>query len=563
MEFAEFPLYKALGVKLTFPLVCQRRAFPKGHELTAQDLALLRYEDVQNVVGVRLEPSDVEADTALEMLLKSLCGGFTRYVNPQDGYSEIYADEDGVFDCSPERLNRFNEHCEQISLATVAPLTSVYKNQLVAVLRVLSPAVNGDVLAQAVTKVSGLGALLKIAPYKFREVAYIRTLALNEEQTDKPDPKVVKKLESCGLKLTYFESCPHKIQKIENAVRNALDKGVCAVLTGSFTPPLDRQDVIPQAFVESAADIDRLGLPLDPVVNAVFAHKKDVPLIGFSEDDLFSPAMDRVLRFLATDTMPDISLLPVLAPNSMSLQRSIQFISPEQEQNSVAVGSLDNANKIAVVILAAGASRRMMGQNKLLSLLGGVSMVEQTVRNALSSKADYVYVVTGHQAPIIERRLKEYDVKIVRNTDYASGVLSSARLGLSMMPADVAGAVVLPADMPAFTEEYIDGLIDGFDPAGGKKLCLPVFNKVRYNPVLWARDLFAAFKIVPEDSYWSPVLIEHSDYMYELELDDAFPVSDINTQGDWSAFCDEVDFETAAELDLEALERNLNKTSKD
>ena len=163
----------------------------------------------------------------------------------------------------------------------------------------------------------------------------------------------------------------------------------------------------------------------------------------------------------------------------------------------------------------------------------------------------------------IERRLKEYDVKIVRNTDYASGVLSSARLGLSMMPADVAGAVVLPADMPAFTEEYIDGLIDGFDPAGGKKLCLPVFNKVRYNPVLWARDLFAAFKIVPEDSYWSPVLIEHSDYMYELELDDAFPVSDINTQGDWSAFCDEVDFETAAELDLEALERNLNKTSKD
>ena len=561
MEFGDFPLYKALGVKLAFPVVCGDRVFDKGHELTAQDLTVLRYNDVQSVVGARLQPSDVEADTAAEMLLKSLAGDYTRYVNVKDGYSEIYADADGVFVCQPERLSRFNEHCEQISLATAPLLTPVYKNQLIATLRIISPAVDGETLAQAVTKITGMGALLKIAPYKFRETAVVRTLNAGEEPTLKIDPKILKKLETCGLQVTSFESCPHNKDKIENAVRNALEKGARNVLCLSFAAPADRNDIIPVAFKESAADIDRFGLPLDPVVPAVFAHKKDARLIGLKESDLFTPAFDRILRFLATDTMPDASLLPSLAQNSLSLQRSIQFITPEQEKNSVAVGALDKADKIAVLILAAGSSRRMMGQNKLLQSLGGVTVVEQTVRNALASKADYVYVVTGHQAQIIERRLKDYDVKTVRNTDYASGVLSSARLGLSMMPADVAGALVLPADMPAFTEEYIDAMIDGFNPAEKRKVCVPVFNKVRYNPVLWARDLFPAFKIVPEDSHWSPVLMEHSDYLFEMELDDVFAVTDINTQGDWSSFSEQVDFAPDAETDLAALEALLNKKS--
>ena len=429
MEFGEFPLYKALGVKLAFPVTSQGKTFPKGYEITARDMNFLRYDDIQTVVGYLPAPSDIEADTAMEMLLKSLSGDYTRYVIPKDGYSEIFADRDGIFLCMPERLNRFNEHCEQVSLATVAPLTPVYKNQLIAVLRILSPVLNADTAAQLVTKISGLGALIKIAPYKFRETAYIRTVNAGEEIPDAPDSRIVKKLETCGLKPIYFESCPHRKDKIESAVRNALDKGVCSVLVGSLAEPLDRNDVVPTAFKESAADVDRMGLPFDPVVPAVFAHKKDVFLIGAKEDDFLTSAFDRILRFLATDTMPETSLLPSFAANSMTLQRSIQFITPQQEQNSVAVDALENADKIAIVVLAAGASRRMMGQNKLLQSLGGISMIEQTVRNALSSAADYVYVVTGHQAPIVERRLKDYDVKIVRNGDYNSGVLSSVRLG--------------------------------------------------------------------------------------------------------------------------------------
>ena len=193
---------------------------------------------------------------------------------------------------------------------------------------------------------------------------------------------------------------------------------------------------------------------------------------------------------------------------------------------------------------------------KLLEPLNGLPMIEHVVRSALSSQADYVAVVTGHDAKFIEKRLEKYDVKIARNPDYVSGVLGSIRLGLAVLPPDIAGAVVLPADMPAFTEEYIDKLIDAFDfKAKRPPVVLPSFNSVRHNPVLWPRDLFKVVKIVPEDSHWTPALIEHSDYIKEIVLKDDLPLTDINTHGDLEKYKARVEMLSNAEQDLFALEK--------
>ena len=226
-------------------------------------------------------------------------------------------------------------------------------------------------------------------------------------------------------------------------------------------------------------------------------------------------------------------------------------------QKSLSFGSLSDSEKIAVVILAAGSGRRMIGTNKLLEYINGLPMVEHAVRSALSSKADYVAVVTGHDAKFIEKRLEQYDVKIVRNADYVSGVLGSIRLGLAVLPPDIAAAVVLPADMPEFTEEYIDQLIDAFDfSAKRPPVVLPTFNSVRHNPVLWPRDLFNVVKIVPEDAQWVPALIEHSDYIKEIPLKDDLPLTDINTRGDLANYLQRKDLISSAEEDLLALEKS-------
>ncbi len=559
MKFGEFPAYDALGLELVHDVKCQGKTLKKGHILTSADLSLLKYSGIKTITGVQFSFEDVLPETTADILLKTLAGDYLRYTMPDEtGYSEIFADIDGTFVFDQERLKRFNMHSELISLITIQPYIPVYKGQFIANLRVFGPAVPAETLNEAITKISGTGPLLKVAPYAFCKIGFIRTLVSNSSIPPMDDDKLAARFAAFGFRIVYSDLCEHNVAAIEKAVRNAIDAEAEIVLVESQNPPLHRDDIVPMGFKEAAADIDRLGWPVDTGLSLVLGHKNNVKLLGYSAEDAEQPAFDRLLRFMATNSLPNPDTFSSLAMNGLSLGRMTKRISKEQMQNSIAVASLTDSEKIAVVILAAGSSRRMVGTNKLLESINGLPMIEHVVRSALSSNADYVVVVTGHDAKFIEKRLEQYDVKIVRNADYVSGVLGSVRLGLAVLPPDIAGAVILPADMPAFTEDYIDKLIEAFDfTAKRRPVVLPVFNSVRHNPVLWPRDLFNVVKIVPEDSQFVPALIEHSDYIKEIPLKDDLPLTDINTRGDLTKFLSRKDMISSAEQDLLALEKLL------
>lgn len=557
MKYGEYPVYDALGVELTHPVKCQDKTLKKGHVLTSSDIGRLKYAGIKTVVGARFSSNDIHPETAADILLKTMVGDYLRYTLPDEsGYCEVFADIDGVFVFDPDRLKRLNAHCEDFCVITVQPYLPVYKGQLVANLRLFSPAVDADVLNQAITKISGTGALFKIAPYAFCKIGYVRTVAAGTT----PDPidadALEKRFAAYGFSIVHSTMCAHDSESVEKAVRDALDARAGIVLVESPFPPLNREDTVPKAFKESAADIDQLGWCLDTGVPLVLGHKGDAKLLGFCAGDADQPALDVLLRYLATGSLPATDTLPMFAMNGISLSRMTKRITPEQMENSVSVGAVSDSEKIAVVILAAGASRRMIGSNKLLEPLNGLPMIEHAVRSALLSEADYVVAVTGHDAMFVERRLEKYDVKIVRNPDYVSGVLGSIRLGLAVLPPDIAGAVILPADMPAFTEEYINRLIDAFDAKSKRPpVVLPTFDGIRHNPVLWPRDLFKVAKPVPEDAHWTPALIEHTDYIREIPLKDDLPLTDINTHGDLSNYKARAELVSDAEQDLLALER--------
>lgn len=555
MRFGEFSLYDAAGVELTAPVKCNGRLLKAGHILDSSDIADLRAAGLKKVVGAQFAAADIKPETAADIVLKSVCGDFLRYTVPnKDGYSALYADKDGVFVYDTDRLSRFNAHSEQIALAVLSPYTPVYKGQFLGNLRLFGPALHEDVLNEAVTKISGIGPLLKICAYEFRKIAYIQTQTTMDEVKPLDELELVQRFGVYGFDVIYKDLCEHSVERVENAVRNAVDAGAEIVFVQSADAPADRNDIVPKAFTEASADIERMNWPLDAGIALVMANRKDVKMIGFAAIDFQRPAFDRLLRFLATKSLPAAELFPLLAQGSLSLERMVQHLTDEQMQNSVAVGKLSESDKIAVVVLAAGAGRRMPGTNKLLETVGGQTMIEHAVESALMSKAEYVAVVTGYDAQRIERKLSQYDVKIVRNADYSSGVLGSIRLGLSVLPPDVVGAVVLPADMPAFQSKHIDGLIDLFDATAARKpVVMPSYDGVRRNPVLWPRDLFKDVKIIPEDSHWTPALIEHTDYIVEMKMDDDLPLTDINTFGDMSAFLAKMDYVAEAEKDLEAL----------
>lgn len=557
MKFGEFPVYDALGIELVHDVRCQGKTLKKGHILTLSDINQLKYSGVKTITGVHISSEDILPETAADILLKTLVGDYLRYTLPdENGYSEIFADVDGTFIFDQERLNRFNAHSENISLITVQPYVSVYKGQFIANLRLFGPAVTAGTLNEAITKISGTGPLLKVAPYAFCKIGFIRTLMNNSSIPPLNDDKLTARFAAFGFSVVFNDLCEHTADAVEKAVRNAIDAQAEIVLVESQVPPLHRDDIVPQGFKEAAADIDRLGWPVDEGLSLVIGHKKEVKLLGYCAEDIEKPALDRLMRFLATKSLPPADTFSYLGLNGLSLGRMTKRITAEQMEASIGVGSLSDSRKIAIVILAAGSSRRMVGTNKLLESLNGLPMVEHVVRSALSSQADYIVVVTGHDAKFIEKRLEPYDVKIVRNADYVSGILGSIRLGLAVLPPDIAGAIVLPADMPAFTEEYLDKMIEAFDfTAKRPPVVLPTFNSIRHNPVLWPRDLFNVVKIVPEDAQWVPALIEHSDYIKGIELKDDLPLTDINTRGDLANYISRKDQISSAEQDLFELEK--------
>ena len=82
------------------------------------------------------------------------------------------------------------------------------------------------------------------------------------------------------------------------------------------------------------------------------------------------------------------------------------------------------------------------------------------------------------------------DIQFANNPDFAKGLSTSLKRGLSALPEDCDGAAILLADMPDVGSGLIDTLIAAFDPAEERAICVATRGGRRGNPVLWARRFF-------------------------------------------------------------------------
>ncbi len=140
--------------------------------------------------------------------------------------------------------------------------------------------------------------------------------------------------------------------------------------------------------------------------------------------------------------------------------------------------------RIAAVVLAAGASRRL-GEPKQLVRLGGERLLERAVRVAREAGCDPVLVVLGCGAERIAAECALGAAQVVMNEDWAEGMGASIRVGVATLPEDVDGAVVMTCDQPAVTADHLGRLID----AGGDAVAasayvgrggVPAFFRARY-----------------------------------------------------------------------------------
>ncbi len=134
---------------------------------------------------------------------------------------------------------------------------------------------------------------------------------------------------------------------------------------------------------------------------------------------------------------------------------------------------------LCAVLLAAGASRRFGGDNKLLADIGGTPLVRRVAEQLLSSRVAGVVVVTGFEGDKVRGSLAGLDIQLVENTDYADGLGSSLRCGVAALPKGVAGAMIVLADMPGITTALFDRLIGVFEQEAICIICVRFDNRSR------------------------------------------------------------------------------------
>ena len=70
----------------------------------------------------------------------------------------------------------------------------------------------------------------------------------------------------------------------------------------------------------------------------------------------------------------------------------------------------------------------------------------------------------------MEEYLENLDINVLRNHDYTSGVKTSIRLGLKSVPSSCDGALLIPADMPNLSADYLNRMIKKFAKGKERKL---------------------------------------------------------------------------------------------
>ena len=147
-------------------------------------------------------------------------------------------------------------------------------------------------------------------------------------------------------------------------------------------------------------------------------------------------------------------------------------------------------NKVACFILAAGMSKRMGSENKLLKKYKNKIIINQTLKNHSESKLEKLNIIIGHEKESKKDALKNFQEGVKENDNYMSGMLSSIKRINDYIDNEVTGIMISLADMPLVSSKDINSILDTFLLHDEKKICIPEFNGRLGNPIIIPLEIY-------------------------------------------------------------------------
>ena len=190
---------------------------------------------------------------------------------------------------------------------------------------------------------------------------------------------------------------------------------------------------------------------------------------------------------------------------------------------------------LPVILLAAGASTRMRGRDKLMEDIGGEPLLRRQARLARG-----IGPVTVALPPAPHPRytaLSGLDITPLPIPDAAEGMGASLRRAFAALPLDTPAAMVLLADMPALEARDLARLAAAVDLTGETLIWRATTEDGKPgHPIVFAAALFDQLKQLRGDDGGRAVVRAAADRMQLVPLPDQRARRDLDTPEDWAAW---------------------------
>jgi len=185
----------------------------------------------------------------------------------------------------------------------------------------------------------------------------------------------------------------------------------------------------------------------------------------------------------------------------------------------------------AVVVLAAGNSRRMGAQKQALDL-AGKPLLRRAAETALAAGCGHVVVVLGADAENLRPLIQDLDLKIAVNQQWSKGIGTSIQTGLqALSDLTVDGIVLVLADQPFVDSRHYRDLI-AQHRLTGKAIVASRYSDTAGVPAFFSKEVFPALLALPPDKGCKEIILGRSEQSTYILYPDAS--IDIDTPEDYS-----------------------------
>ena len=520
MKFGKVFVNKSLNGILAHSMVIDGKKLNKGKIINKTDISLFKRHDIKEITCAILNKKDIQEDKAANAIAKNFRNSSVAVENAITGRSNILAAKSGLLIINEAQINKFNNISEDITIASLNNYFKVEKGDMIATIKIISFSITSSNLK----RISNLNLknALKILPFNKNRCGLILTQGSKENKklNDISESRIRDRLEKINHELVTTLKCKHNAVEISNKIKLFKKNKIDLILILGASAIVDIKDEIPSAIKQSGGKIIRFGMPVDPGNLLLIGKNKNTHIIGLP-GCARSPSLngfDWVLERIAADVninKKDIARMGI--GGLLKTKKALRNL------------KTNNNYKISSIILAAGRSKRMKSNNKLLSKLSETTMINQVVNSAILSNTDSDIIVLGHEKENIEKILPNKNLTISINKNYNQGISSSIKIGISSLPEDCDAVIIILGDMPDVTDKLINNLIKSFNPEIKRHIILPYYKSQLGNPVIISRRFFPEILQLKGDSGAKNIIKKNLDYVYKLPQKNNASLLDIDT----------------------------------